>query len=234
MSTWAQLLADEDLRCCYNGVDGANDATGNYNGTWSGTPAYTDSPAGYGQAFQFDQTNYIDAGALVAPYPDGEDFTAMCWLRMNTNTGNQYFFGQHSAYQVGWCMINLGGDPGAFVGNNAASFFSALTTVPGTWYHIAFRYNSTTRRTSFFVDGVFQEEGPIATETQGGTLQIGAGAGTDLDGDVADARVYSRALTADDIAVIAAGAPAPADIGSNNATPIARVLTRSLSEPLIR
>lgn len=126
------------------------------------------------------------------------------------------FWGYAESYTSDWmAFLNYGTDStNAFLvvrthNNNAGFGFSyndhdSEVDVSGAWHHFGFIYNNGTA--TLYVDGMSILSVSTLIDTQGTIFRIGEGVGqaTNLRGYIAAVRVYNRALTATEIAALAA------------------------------
>jgi hypothetical protein len=200
----------------------AADSSGNNNpGTLStapdhgGTiPTWTTGQFG-APALLFDitQASLVDIGnPAVLNLPD---WTIMLWFKtpVSFTLEEQSLFGRTAAdplFEQNYLMEYRGAEgPTSFsIGSNADSFFKARsTTIPvtNTWYHIAGSFESSIRTFSIYVNGIAESVNAITglpSQTGAQTVSIGAsnaGLGGFIDGTVYDARIYNRALTAEEV-----------------------------------
>ena len=171
-----------------------------------------------GQALHFDGTSYLLAGAGGLPVA-AADRTIELWTRLG-----QAYSGQLAAtlFRYGTSGANHGGDltelaingrttpPGelAFTQYGAA-VYSPAAPVAGDWHHVAVTVSASFA--SLYLDGVLVGLGALTFNTPAGTqTYIGAYPNSVsegdvpgwLTGDVDEASVYSRALSASEIAAI--------------------------------
>lgn len=185
----------------------AADGVGDADATLTGT-TWADGVAG--GALSFDGAGEADTGqALVRT--DGS-YSVSAWARLDVadggfqtvvsqdTGGNSAFFLQYSGQDERWAM--------SFVGARA---LSPEKPEPGRWYHLTGVRDAATGELSLYVDGerVATKDVCTAPETQG-PLVIGRGqyGGNEVDhlrGDVDDVRVFDRALSAAEVAELAAG-----------------------------
>jgi len=79
-----------------------------------------------------------------------------------------------------------------------------LTITAGTWYHAAVVMNRTAASVTFYLNGVASAATSYDADAfTAVTDRIGSfGNGEMFDGKIDDARIYNRALSADDIAAL--------------------------------
>ncbi|MFD7306623.1 LamG-like jellyroll fold domain-containing protein [Promicromonospora sp. NPDC059942] len=185
----------------------AADGVGDADATLAGT-TWTDGVTG--GALSFDGAGEADTGRTLVR-TDGS-YSVSAWARLDVadggfqtvvsqdTGGNSAFFLQYSGQDQRWAM--------SFVGARA---LSPTKPEPGRWYHLTGVRDAATGELSLYVDGerVATRNVCTAPETQG-SLVIGRGqyGGNEVDhlrGDVDDVRVFDRALTAEEVAQLAAG-----------------------------
>lgn len=81
--------------------------------------------------------------------------------------------------------------------------FGKTTLTAGVWYHCMLTRGGGT--STFYVDGVARGTEGGAPNTPSGNCQVGADFATSIDGKVADAAMWSVALTIDEIVSLARG-----------------------------
>lgn len=185
------------------GVSALNDYSGGENNaTAVGDPIWdaTGGHDGHG-AFQLSGSNYIAAGEV---FPVSSSYTKTAWV-YRTGAGQNIMSG------------NVGPNGHAFwaptayshrlsAGNNGAWYVvqDAVPLALDTWYFVAVTYDQTTRLMTLYKDGVVVDTGTaVSVDVTDATLQIGAYNGLyTWIGAIDDARVYDRALTAEQVAAM--------------------------------
>ncbi|MCB2229094.1 hypothetical protein KQH82_00120 [bacterium] len=205
------------------------DYSGNGNhATASGDPAY-DSTGGHdgNGGLVFDGDDFLVAGEIM---PTASSYTKTAWV-YRTGTGLNIMSGD----------TPTGGH--AFLAHASASYRlsaghngtwtvvqDAVPLELDTWYFVAVTYEQATRLMTLYKDGVVVDTGTAASvDVTDATVQIGAyNSAYWWTGSIDDARLYSRALTSDQIAamyaaggeqVITASETNVADIWSAHVTP---------------
>ena len=151
---------------------------------------------------------YVRVAALTnAPLSGG--FTAAAWVRAASFTDAAAILtrcSDHDALSDGFALYLDGATPAGYVrhGGVAANRVTAPPAVAGQWVHLCLVYDGDC--TALYANGVLAA---LATNTAGdadcsdalwiGTT-YGAGDGYPLHGDIADVRLYTAALPAQDIA----------------------------------
>ena len=154
----------------------ANDVSGNYNGTWGGTEAYTTGV--FGQAANFNGGSYISTNGNIS---GGQDFTISLWCYLNTSSAQESLFTMGSATNNGFFIYRSGQqlalDSFGFTRYNNNTFFTE-----NTWQHLVITYSSGTN--NIYLDGSF-------VDTFSYTWNINASATTYIGAQIAG---YSRYL----------------------------------------
>ena len=124
--------------------------------------------------------------------------TLEAWVNIKSGETIKGILGRWSSSQ-GY-MIYLATDSDIrFYINNAYSFYSSMTT---GWRHIVATYDKSNRK--LYVDGVLRDTDAMtaAIATSSNPVEIGRYAGNtsyEYDGDIAQPRIYNRALTAAEV-----------------------------------
>jgi hypothetical protein len=171
-----------------------------------------DNPA----ALTFDGVDdYVDAGASATP--SNAAFSVCAWVKLNSTSGWQALVSQDGTNTSAYTLVKSGvtnrfaliGETPDANGAGVTSTDGTTTPVTGTWYHLCGTSDATALR--LYVNGVM--EGAIAFTPSwlaAGHTILGAGkysgARSDyLKGVLDDVRIYSVALTAAQVAALAAG-----------------------------
>jgi len=214
-----------------------NDGTGNKvldysgysnHGTITGNPVYVPGPVD--EAMQFNGNDYVTCGRdpeLILT----TGITAACWVRSSNFNGSwKPFMSFRGEGSRGWqlrqhsnhtdfCFTLRGTSPGG-------DHDTPVNVMDGEWHHVAGTYNGALRRAYF--DGVavytIAETGTIGAPGANDKVVIGARiqdnatgfSESPLFGDLDDARLYNRALSAGEIAHLMsmkkAWSPSPANL----------------------
>src|SRR5450631_1480676 len=187
------------------------DLTGSANhGTLNGGVSWTagaSASVGYDDAagVTFDgTTGYISTGVTNIPKPDAKQ-TISVWVKLASTSGTQDIVAFNDGAGDG---IKLGLNAGTLSAWTWAgtSLITATTPVDGAWHSVIYSWDGTTN--NLYVDGVAATSTvtahPTGTITQG---VLGSADGTQefLNGSLDDVRVYKTALTATQVAQLAAG-----------------------------
>jgi hypothetical protein len=204
-----------------DGTGDANAIIGTANGTWTGSSAYVDAPAGkgLGKAFDFNgSSNRIDVGAVTGAPTGANVRTIGYWTNVDvfaTDNLSAGILAYSTAGGAGTTLEAYAEDGAASVAGNGHRIIttkSALST--GTWYHVAIVVPSGATSTSQIL--VHLNGSLASTTTESGSaqtlntgtiaVQVGSTYNTRwFNGRVYDARIYDVALSAGDIAQIVAG-----------------------------
>lgn len=202
----------------------ANDSSGyGANGTASGVTYVNDSPSGTQQSASFDGVNdYIQVNGLAAAFGAGKSpWSVSVWMKSTENFGTESWptlleilpldssawdYRAVNIYQ--WSHAGVGHIecdrriPAGGMGCNATN----VAFNDGAWHMVTFTYNGTTLRA--YGDGTADESStstnnPCSLCT---VMRVGANAHTtvadEFDGMMAGLRIYSRAISADEITAL--------------------------------
>ena len=202
-----------------SGILTVADRSGNNNKTKSasaaGSPKQIDGKIGQGLSF-YAASDYLSAGYLSS-INGATGLTVSIWMRTPTTTKmttEWHIIDMSSCSGLGNDAFELyaGATPGkvhftAAVGASGASVAAEDSTNrldDGSWHHLLGRYNGS--RVQLFVDGVSQGPGGAGSNPvsdPGDSLEIGGRCNGNVfygwNGDVDDARIYTRALSDDEI-----------------------------------
>jgi hypothetical protein len=191
--------------------DVTDNSGNNLNGTISGGPVYAEGIAG--GALQFDGSDdYVDCTNNVAFDVIDDTITVAAWIKVYTFDKN---------YQT----IVAKGDSSWRLSRNqttdnihwrcngpspALRVNGQVNVNDGRWHHVAGTYDGTTARlyVDGIADGLVATSGPIARNTE--RVYIGENPeapGRQWSGLIDDVRVYSRALSEDEIRYLADATP---------------------------
>ncbi|MEU6343141.1 LamG-like jellyroll fold domain-containing protein [Streptomyces sp. NPDC046977] len=192
----------------------AKDVAGAHDGTLNGGASWTTGPNG--GALQLDgRTGFVDTGAPVLD-TDGADYSVAAWVRLDDKghfstavsldgTSNSAFYLQYSQADRRFAF--------SFAGSRALAN-TIGEPLAGRWYHLVGSYSHGDGQLRVYVDGS-QAGSARACNAEGpsGHLVIGRGkyGGNLVDywgGAIADVHAYDRALSAAEVATLAAGEPA--------------------------
>ena len=207
------------------------DSSGNgHNGAFTGRPIWTVGKLT--GALRFDgQTEYVSTASNVVD--TSQSFTAAAWVQLENEVGYSTAFSEDGANVSGFYLqylsptdSGLGSAAGKFAfallnsdstGATPARAVSPFAPVANTWYHLAGVYDSVNQVIKLYVNGslVATQSVPAAWSATG-PAAIGRGKfGQPSDfwpGRIADARLYSRALSDQDMQTLYQTAPADSPI----------------------
>jgi len=195
---------------------GGHDATLTNGPLWTASNLASsityDDPA----AITFDGVNdYVDVGASATP--NNAAFSVCAWVKLNSTSGWQALVSQDGTNTSAYTMVKSGvtgrfaliGETPDANGAGVTSTDGTTTPVAGTWYHLCGTSDTTALR--LYVNGAMEGAITFASSwlATGHTI-LGAGkysgARTNyLNGVLDDVRIYNVALTAAQVAALAAG-----------------------------
>ena len=165
------------------------------------------------KAFTFDGSNdYITSSTLSSHFEGDPNVTYACWVKFNAMTTGQMFLtinapGVYLTNEIGGFYIGTDGTIYNTIGSRGIQATDKLTT--NIWYHIVgtkVTGNTGTDTQKLYIDGRLVPQtiwGSSGTQVIGSNpiLRLGgAGNGNDrLNGSIANARLFNRALTQDEI-----------------------------------
>lgn len=203
--------APSDLISWWPAEGNANDIAGGNNGSLSNGAGF--GPGVVGQAFTLNGTNqYVvvpDAPSLRPASLSVEGwFNIQAFNGVRVLVAKPYGAGTWDSFAVWYGSGALSGE---IVTASAEEPVLSYTWSPasGSWHHIAYTYNAATALQTFYVDGLkvasSSASGPIAYDSH--PFQIGADIENGVpayffDGLIDEVSLYSRALTAGEIAAI--------------------------------
>lgn len=203
----------------------ANQVAGSPTGTPQGGPTVstTVAPLSYNanigatpRSLLFDGANDV---LNVANFGTFNRFTVSVWIRRTGTTATRQTIVSYKESSVGGFVLSLNeGNNGHFprlwvhIGGNWL-FAEQATAIPAdTWIHLAGVYDGS--NILLYRDGTQVASTAITGNMTTGSGPVGIGARSSFDqhwfpGNIDDVRIYDRALFAPEIAVLAAGVPAP-------------------------
>jgi len=196
-----------------------NDTTGNNNGTSEANVSYSSTGAKFGQAATFNgSSSYINLPDNLVNSVSGQEFTISFWFNSDDITR---YAGTFSAYAYdgnnhGWTIYTGYSSSKLRFLSYAPSLttmdFSGTTTLSAsTWYHVAVTYSKKASICKLYLNGVLDGSGATTGDRSyisNHTYNIGAnnnGAGGlegYYDGKLDQIRVFSKALSEEDIATL--------------------------------
>ena len=195
----------------------ALDSAGTNNGVLQGGAGYAAGEVG--QAFSLDgSTGCVQIPDAPALQP--ASFTVEAWVLFDSISGQGTIFakplgsGTFDSYTLYWTGGILNGEIFDAAGGTAIAGAAPLTA--GTWYHVAYTFDDSTKHQALYVNGV--------QITSGGSTEVSPGYDTQplflgrdnkngkptlfLQGRIDEASLYNRALTPAEIASIYNAGPA--------------------------
>ena len=192
----------------------AFDSSGNGNdGTFVGNPQWV--PGKVGGALEFDGDDYLDCGN--GPSLEIRDqITIAFWFQVQAfqNTWEAFFSKGDSAYRVSRGDGNGDGTHLGISGTGAGGgngWFNGPTIITGgDWHHFAGTYDGTEGR--IYIDGILDASSPASGQIniEPENLWIGNNSqntNRQLHGLMDDVRLYTRALTVEEIREVMKGIP---------------------------
>ncbi|HLF95309.1 MAG TPA: LamG domain-containing protein [Planctomycetota bacterium] len=211
------------------GTSAADDSGSGNAGTLTNGPVWTTGtlpPAGppgvtpNTSSLSFDGVDdFVDLGTPAA-LDITTNITVAAWVNFSTDTTEKKVVARWSdaPADTAWVLtIYAPGGPAAFFvqpatgGMIGADTTSAGALTTGTWYHLVGTYDGAFVR--MYLNGVQTMAGALtgAIRTSAAPTRIGAGSGSPLSGEepyaglVDDVRIYNRALTAPEVALLYTG-----------------------------
>ncbi|GAB5442987.1 MAG: hypothetical protein Fues2KO_33360 [Fuerstiella sp.] len=203
------------------------------NGTGFG-PGYT------GQAFQFDGSSDFVSGSLSNFAGGDSEVTIAAWFNQDGAVGhpgkgifgigstqtNSHFFLRTAARGSDGIWDGGDGQNRLWIGvddNGADKWWASNAVIdPGQWYHAAATYSPATREVSLYIDGQLDRTITLSAGLNLTTdFWIGGDAYADnfFNGRVDEPRLYSRTLTAHEVALVHNTNFSPPTIGALAASP---------------
>lgn len=212
----------------------AIDSSGNGNdGTIYNGANYVDGVLGTsGSAVSLDGVNqYVEVNTPLSSLGNAnQPYALSVWVSVpNTNESGNIVHISSNVSGSGWCIPFLSIVNGNFTATsydgNPESVASSTPATPNQWYNLVTSWDST-NGLRLFIDGTLVGSyAQTVYAASGGPTYISLGLGNNscsgnvgfLDGDVADARVYSRVLDASDIQnIYSFGTPPQSQSSSGN------------------
>lgn len=189
-------------------MSGKNQTVTPYGATFTAT---TGANGAANSAYSFNGTDQYLRIANPDTIPEKNDqFSVSIWTKALSAGGNNYAYYIHksSTTSVGSSYFNLGINAGttqylmASANGQYTPGISTTSASSSVWSHLVLVYAGGWQTT--YVNGVQSTDtniGPITNDTTGTVLTIGAGNGTNrpIVGSLDDARIYDRALTAEEV-----------------------------------
>ena len=170
------------------------------NGGNSTVVGVSNGPLG-STAYSFDGTDdYISISPVENLFSDGDPVTLTGWVNKDNTDSNQHIVGiATSRYSIGYEIQDASGFEGSVWNGSDSITVSSGDTTTGSWKFLALTYDSS--KMEFYVDGVSQGTASVSSSLNNNESDIGDnGFGNrNFGGDIADVRVYSRALSPQEI-----------------------------------
>jgi hypothetical protein len=179
----------------------------------TGSPEYEPGP--FGQALRLDGGQFVDAGD-TAKFGYFDAFSATAWVQPGPSaTGGLVTRTSDDAYADGWTFQLVNGRLQVNLVkrwlDDAIRVETESAVAPGRWQHVAMTYDGsrTAQGIAVYLDGVPQ---PLTVHydflnqsfTNDEPLRIGStGTQQRFQGAMAEVRVYRRALTSEEVAILA-------------------------------
>ncbi len=202
-----------------NGV--VRDTTGNgYNGTLAGVSSTTSFKAGkIGQAFKFDGVSNVMTTSDIAAMDSQSAITVSAWINTNTLVDNKTILAKMNAGNVGAVLQTGGASSGggdnivfALNGSNYVYTTNAVLSA-NKWIHVVGTFDNAlvTNKHAIYIDGVAV---PLSSFSNPDTITSSGASSANFEvgrfdfvagkrywnGSIDDVRVYSRALSAREVA----------------------------------
>ncbi len=175
----------------------AYDSAGTNNGTIYGTASWTTGKIAGALSFN-GSTNYVNCGSGPSNY---DNVTVIAWMKSTTQgtvVSNRYNAGSYGTwYTLFSNAIELGDNT-----NGGYRYLTFNTnTLDGAWHHIVYTKNGTSH--AVYVDGSTDREFTSNADISWSVpLYIGKRLSAYFSGVIDDARIYNRALSPDEIAIL--------------------------------
>ena len=200
-------LLNRNLIAYYPFDGNANDSSANgYNGTVVGAELTMDRFGTTNSAYRFTQgTPYIETHV---DFKNSQNITVSAWVKFDSNYKGQVVFAQDDIWTGLQLGYNIGGNIVFFVGGTSGWVGGSYPTIPiiGKWYMLTGTYDG--QKVKVFLDGVLAGtqlySGGIRYRNDG-ISRIGDGVSLvdyPTKGSVDDVRIYSRALSDEDVALL--------------------------------
>lgn len=184
------------------------------HGTNSGASLTTDQNGQSDEAMEFNQSDYVNVGSDSSINGISDAVTVAGWIYPGESYSYNYIFSNDrdccGSYK-GYSLRFAGSGPQFKIWDSSSSAHDVTGSSysMANWYHLAGTYDGTTQR--LYVNGV--EDGtPLSWSGSIGTPASYAGTlgalashkgSLGLKGNISDVRIYNRALSAEEIAILA-------------------------------
>jgi hypothetical protein len=190
----------------------ARDSSRNANhGTLMGDPEWVAGKIGGALACD-GSGDYVDVPTAASLRPPS--VTLATWVWFNTTSGRQDFLSKSDDYALSmneWgsdnkvrAIVTSGGGWSVVAGATALS--------PNQWYHLALTFDDASRMLRIYLDGVQDGELSVPNGLEhriGGGLTIGTYQTRYLNGMIDDVRIYDKALSQQELALVMTGGLEP-------------------------
>jgi hypothetical protein len=212
-----------------SGTSAANAVAGAPAGTYQNgpTPSTTVAPLSFntdpGVTARSLQFNGSNQGLQIANFGTFTQFTVSTWIQRTGSTGARQAILSYKESGAS-LVLSLNEDgvnvrPRIWTNINGTwqNAEEAFTIPIGAWVHLAATFDATTLR--LYRDGTQVATGAFAGTMANGSATTGIAMRNSYDqhyfpGLIDDARIYSRALSAAEVGVLAAGVPAPSGLNA--------------------
>ncbi len=210
VETSTDLIPRDGLVAWYRGAGDALDSALSNDGTWAlGTERYTTGKIG--QAFDFDGASFIDCGTNSSINLTN-DFTVAMWAKTtDTNTTVKGLAAKVANNDEGWQVVRIN-NMVRFPVYTAVDRQAAISNADlpsNTWTHIVAKYTKSTSLSEIYIDSVLQTVTGLRSVTPQPTLRLVIGSAYSVagsfrfTGSIDETLIYNRALTDDEIAILA-------------------------------
>jgi hypothetical protein len=182
------LNLDAAVDASYSGGTTWRDLEGGNNGTLTNGPTFD---AGNGGSIVFDGSDdYVDCGN---PSISTGKLTTSAWVKINTTKFQHVLDSSSNSWHLAILDSNR---PYLYNGSTYGGGAQVLSNL--TWYMITGVQGTTL---DMYVNGVLSQSVASNVNVSTNTLHIGRwqNGGRNLDGDIASAQIYNRALTATEV-----------------------------------
>jgi hypothetical protein len=163
-------------------------------------------PGGWG-ALSFDGTNdYATTGASTL-FDLTVDHTVLCWARSTGFTNYDVLVDSQTTPDTGNAQYTIFFDAGGKLNTFLNDILTGATTLAvNTWYHIGVTFKASSTTTVLYVNGASDASSGVRTKpaTTSTVVRFGARAAGNNDAAVLldDMRIYSRALSGDEVRAV--------------------------------
>jgi hypothetical protein len=190
----------------------ADSSASDNDGTAAGSPAWGTDGNIRTNCLIFDGSNDIVSTAGAAPFGTG-DLTLAVWAKTGT-IGSYQFCRMIDDYNTHIGMTQAGGYYSCYASRDRTGTVAQSGTIatPGDWHHYAVTFQASADTCILYVDGAASPNStPQACGAESAGYAVGLGARYDsvysYVGRMQDARVYTRVLTAAQVAALYAWRP---------------------------